>query len=86
MKRTAAAFSAVLLAVFFSFSCQKSPEQKEKAYYELSYSIFFPPTHAQCKAAVDWAKEIEKRTSGAVKINIFREGPSPRPMNAMTVS
>ncbi len=24
---------------------------------ELSYSIFFPPTHIQCITAMDWAKE-----------------------------
>ncbi len=27
---------------------------------ELSYSIFFPPTHIQCITADAWAKEIEK--------------------------
>ena len=40
----------------------------------LSYSIFFPATHAQAKAGEDWAKEIEKRTAGKVKINIFAGG------------
>jgi len=41
---------------------------------ELTYSIFFPPTHAQCKAGEAWAREIEKRTNGAVKINVFPGG------------
>jgi len=41
---------------------------------ELTYSIFFPPTHAQCKAGEDWAREVEKRTNGAVKINVFPGG------------
>jgi TRAP-type transport system periplasmic protein len=41
---------------------------------ELTYSIFFPPTHAQAKAGEDWAREVEKRTNGAVKINIFPGG------------
>jgi len=49
------------------------PAAPEKA-IELSYSIFFPPTHAQCKAGEAWAKEIEARTDGAVKINIFPGG------------
>jgi TRAP-type C4-dicarboxylate transport system substrate-binding protein len=40
----------------------------------LSYSIFFPATHAQAKAGDAWAKEIEKRTGGKVKINIFAGG------------
>jgi TRAP-type C4-dicarboxylate transport system substrate-binding protein len=40
----------------------------------LTYSVFFPPTHGQSKAAADWAKEIEKRTDGRVKINVFSGG------------
>lgn len=64
-------------------ACKKAPEEpaapaaveKEKAPpVQLSYSIFFPPVHAQCKAAEAWAAEIEKRTDGAVKINLFPGG------------
>ncbi len=40
----------------------------------LSYSIFFPPTHAQCIAGTQWAEEIEKRSNGEVKINVFPGG------------
>lgn len=40
----------------------------------LSYSIFFPPTHGHTKAAEAWAKEIEKLSRGRVKINIFAGG------------
>jgi len=40
----------------------------------LTYSIFFPPTHAQAKAADAWAKEIEKRSAGKVKISVFPGG------------
>jgi TRAP-type C4-dicarboxylate transport system substrate-binding protein len=40
----------------------------------LTYSVFFPPTHGQSKAAAEWAKEIEKRTNGRVKINVFAGG------------
>ena len=40
----------------------------------LTFSIFFPPTHAQAKAGENWAKEIEKRTGGKVRINIFAGG------------
>ncbi len=40
----------------------------------LTYSVFFPPTHGQSKAAVEWAKEIEKRTNNQVKINVFSGG------------
>ncbi len=38
---------------------------------ELTYSIFFPATHGNTLLAAEWAKEIEKRTNGAVKINMF---------------
>ena len=41
---------------------------------ELSYSIFFPPTHIQCQTADAWAKEIEARTNGRVKIQIHPGG------------
>jgi len=41
---------------------------------ELNYSIFFPPTHIQTKTAEAWAKEIETRTQGRVKITIFAGG------------
>ena len=38
---------------------------------ELNYSIFFPATHGQTLLATEWGKEIEKRTNGAVKVNMF---------------
>lgn len=38
---------------------------------ELNYSIFFPATHGHTLLATEWAREVEKRTHGAVKINIF---------------
>lgn len=41
---------------------------------ELNYSIFFPPTHIQTRTAEAWAKEIETRTNGRVKITIFAGG------------
>lgn len=41
---------------------------------ELNYSIFFPASHLQAKTAYAWAEEIEKRTDGRVKINMFAGG------------
>ena len=38
---------------------------------ELNYAIFFPATHGHTALATEWAKEVEKRTNGAVKINMF---------------
>ncbi len=46
---------------------------------ELSYSIFFPATHGNTILATEWAKEVEKRTNGAVKINMFPGGTLPPP-------
>jgi TRAP-type C4-dicarboxylate transport system substrate-binding protein len=40
----------------------------------LTYSIFFPPTHDQCKAGVSWANEIETRTGDKVRITVFPGG------------
>lgn len=40
----------------------------------LTYSIFFPPTHGQCLAGMEWAKEIERATDGKVKITVFPGG------------
>lgn len=41
---------------------------------ELSYSSFFPATYGLGKAATAWGEEIEKRTSGRVKITIHHSG------------
>jgi TRAP-type transport system periplasmic protein len=41
---------------------------------KLSYSIFLPPTHVQCIAAKEWAKEIQKRTGDRVQITIYPGG------------
>lgn len=49
--------------------------------FTFSYSIFFPPTHIQSQTAEAWAKEVEKRSDGRVKINIFAGGsltPAPQ--------
>jgi len=45
-----------------------------KAATSLTYSIFFPSSHGQAKAGEAWAKEIEKRTNGQVKITILAGG------------
>ena len=50
----------------------KSDDDGEKI--ELSYSIFFPATHGQCVAGMAWAEEVEKKTDGKVKINVFPGG------------
>ena len=46
----------------------------DAATIKLTFSIFFPPTHGQAIAAMDFAKEIEKRTNGKVQITCFPGG------------
>lgn len=64
----------ILTSLFFAGSLIVSCGKKKDTTIKLSYSIFFPPTHGQAKAGMAWAKEIEKRTNGRVKINIFPGG------------
>ena len=40
----------------------------------MTYSTFFPAPHKNAVLASEWAKEIEKRTNGAVKIDMFVGG------------
>jgi TRAP-type C4-dicarboxylate transport system substrate-binding protein len=54
------------------WSCRKSPNGPKAI--ELSYSIFFPPTHIRCVTAEAWAREVEKRTDGRVKITVYPGG------------
>jgi TRAP-type transport system periplasmic protein len=41
---------------------------------KLNYSIFFPAPHKNTVLAMEWAKEIEKRTNGKVQITVFPGG------------
>lgn len=50
------------------------PYKAQAASTALTFSIFFPPTHAQAIAAMDFAKEIEKRTQGRIQITTFPGG------------
>lgn len=61
---------AVLVATSFYASCKKESKDAVK----LNYSIFFPPSHGQCKAAEAWAKEVVRRSDGKVAINVFSGG------------
>jgi TRAP-type C4-dicarboxylate transport system substrate-binding protein len=44
------------------------------AQIKLNYSVFFPAPHRNAVLASEWAKEIETRTDGKVKITIFPGG------------
>jgi TRAP-type transport system periplasmic protein len=65
----AVCLAAALAAGFLGCQPQGSNET-----FEFSYSIFFPPTHVQCIAATNWAREIEQRSGGRVKIKVYPAG------------
>ncbi|MBU2489080.1 MAG: TRAP transporter substrate-binding protein [Proteobacteria bacterium] len=71
MKKLLACLVVVLAACALA---APAPAAAEAKVTELTFSIFFPPTHAQAKAAEGWAREVEKRTNGAVKITTFPGG------------
>ncbi len=61
----------IFVLLLMTMGCQE--KGKEKA-TELTYSIFFPPTHSQSQAAIAWAMEVEKRSEGRIKITTFPGG------------
>ena len=67
----------ILLAV--AFGCTfgfllNSPTFAADETIELKYSSFFPAQYGLGKAAAGWAKEIEKRTNGRVKVVVYPGG------------
>lgn len=72
MRKTSTATMTIILLVAAAFAL--GSRASAEAATSLTYSIFFPPTHAQAKAAEAWAKEVEKRTTGKVKISVFPGG------------
>jgi TRAP-type C4-dicarboxylate transport system substrate-binding protein len=49
---------------------------------ELTYNVFYPAQHKHTLLAMEWAKEIEKRTDGRVKITVFPGGTIAPPNKA----
>ena len=80
MKRNVIVIGVALVMVALLFgACQTGPTAEKPV--ELSYSNFFPPTHANSVAAESWIAEIEKRTGGRVKITYYPGGtltPAPQ--------
>ena len=66
--------SLVLCLSVIGFSFFTSSAFGQAKAIELNYSIFFPETHKNAKLSAEWAKEIEKRTNGRVKITMFYSG------------
>ncbi len=66
--------TGVLALVLLSGCEKKSGSAAADKPVKLTYSIFFPPTHVQCKLANEWAAEVEKRTGGRVQITVYPGG------------
>lgn len=62
--------------------CGGSKQTEPETVVELSYSIFFPATHVQYKTAEAWAREVERRTDGAVAITMYPGGTLTKPPQA----
>jgi len=80
MKKGLTVAGLILLGAFFLFTAVPAPTV-EAATYNFTYSTFFPPTHIQTKVPQAWAKEIEERSNGQIKIQIFTGGsltPAPQ--------
>lgn len=59
--------SCVGFAVFTSSASGQTP-------IKLNYSVFFPAPHIHSVLAVEWGKELEKRTNGRVKVDVLPGG------------
>lgn len=69
-----AMLTLVAMAWPVSAADQPTPAADQPKPIELTYSIFFPPTHQNTVLATEWAREVEKRTEGKVKITLFPSG------------
>jgi len=66
--------SLVLCLSMVGFSSFISSAHGQTKPIEMNYSVFFPAPHKHAVVAGEWAKEIEKRTDGKVKITVFYGG------------
>ena len=66
--------SLVLCLSVIGFCFSVSPVFAQTKAIELTYAQFQPAAHFNTKLSETYAKEIEKRTKGAVKITVFSGG------------
>lgn len=55
-------------------ACEKKAADGTPETIQLTYSVFFPPSHIQCQTAQTWADEVKKRTNGRVEVTIHSAG------------
>ncbi|MBI9101876.1 MAG: TRAP transporter substrate-binding protein [Spirochaetales bacterium] len=73
------ALMLVLTILVLFTGCSKKDDaadstEARKKTYEFNYAVFFPATHLQAQTAEAWAKEVEARTDGQIKITLFHGG------------
>jgi TRAP-type C4-dicarboxylate transport system substrate-binding protein len=66
--------SIYALVSFMFIALLMFPSMLQAKTINLNYSIFFPATHGQAEAGTAWAREIEQRTDGRVRITVFPGG------------
>lgn len=71
MDRKVKIFFTLSLVSILCFAAQSVVSVAFAKTIELNYSLFFPATHGHTALATEWAREVEKRTNGAIKINMF---------------
>ncbi|MDI7259302.1 MAG: TRAP transporter substrate-binding protein [Thermodesulfobacteriota bacterium] len=67
-------FTLILCTSVIAFSLFISSVSAQPKPVELNYSTFFPAPHRMTVLAVEWGKELEKRTDGRVKVTMFPGG------------
>ena len=74
MKKTGLLRVALLVCVVALLPFVSTSSVRAEKPIELTFSVFFPPTHPHAIASENMAKEIEKRSNGRVKITVFPGG------------
>ena len=72
MKLNAFLGGIVAVACILLCSCHRAENTaKPKAQFRLTYNIFFPASHGAAKLGKAWAEEVERRTNGAVVVDVY---------------
>lgn len=64
-------FATGLLVVLFLASCGQNAHKPE---FVLSYSVFYPSTHVNARLAQEWASEINQRSGGRIRVDVYPGG------------
>ena len=71
-------YFSIACVLMFVLCVTLIPVQAEEI--KLRYSNMYPPPHPFTKMMEDWAKEIDTKTQGRVKITLFSGGTLTPPM------